>query len=133
MNRPGHMPLTKEEFIQHFVDYFHGKTLPIKDAQLEDVLEYLIRNTGILYLKEHKWVSFSHDSYMEYYTAVEYFKFKQKDEQDLIDNFTDLNWQNVAIFYAGKAKDMPLFTKEINKKLKTLKRWDEYISGIQGA
>lgn len=133
MNRPGHMPLTKEEFIQHFVDYFHGKTLPIKDAQLEDVLEYLIRNTGILYLKEHKWVSFSHDSYMEYYTAVEYFKFKQKDEQDLIDNFTDLNWQNVAIFYAGKAKDMPHFTEEINKKLKTLKRWDEYISGIQGA
>ncbi len=133
MNRPGHMPLTKDEFILHFVNYFQGKTLPIKDAQLEDVLEYLIRNTGILYLKEHKWVSFSHDSYMEYYTAVEYFKFKQKDEHELIDNFTDLNWQNVAIFYAGKAKDMSDFTKEINKKLKTLKRWDEYISGIQGA
>lgn len=132
MERKNHQPLSIDEFISYFAKYYEGKTLPIKDAQLKDVLMYLIHNTGILYIKEEKWIAFTHDSYMEYYAAVEIFKFRREKELDLINNFFDIQWQNVAVFYAGKTKDMPDFANKINEKLSKSNRWNEYISGIQG-
>ncbi len=132
MECENHKPLSIDDFISYFAEYFEGKTLPIKDAQLKDVLMYLIHNTGILYIKEDQWVAFTHDSYMEYYAAIEIFKFRRDKETDLVDNFFDIQWQNVAIFYAGKTKDMPEFAKKINTKLINSNRWNEYISGIQG-
>lgn len=134
METKNHKPLTIEEFKVHFEQYFEGKTLPIKEAQLEDVLLYLIHNTGILYIKDEQWVAFTHDSYMEYYAAIEIFKYERTEkENNLVENFFDIHWQNVAIFYAGKTKDMPVFAEKINKKLQASNRWYEYISGIQGS
>lgn len=132
MEEKNHKPLTIDEFISYFAKYYEGKTLPIKDAQLEDVLMYLIHNTGILYVKEDKWVSFTHDSYMEYYAAIEIFKFRREKENVLVNNFFDIQWQNVAVFYAGKTKDMPDFANSINDKLRQSNKWNEYISGVQG-
>ncbi len=132
MEEKNHKPLSVDDFISYFAKYYEGKTLPIKDAQLKDVLMYLIHNTGILYVKEEKWVAFTHDSYMEYYAAIEIFKFKREKEIDLINNFFDIQWQNVAIFYAGKTKDMPDFANKINEKLSCCNKWSEYISGVQG-
>ena len=132
MEEKNHKPLSIDDFISYFAKYYEGKTLPIKDAQLKDVLMYLIHNTGILYVKEEKWVAFTHDSYMEYYAAIEIFKFKREKEIDLINNFFDIQWQNVAIFYAGKTKDMPDFANKINEKLSCSNKWSEYISGVQG-
>lgn len=91
MEEKNHKPLTIDEFISYFAKYYEGKTLPIKDAQLEDVLMYLIHNTGILYVKEDKWVSFTHDSYMEYYAAIEIFKFRREKENVLVNNFLIFN------------------------------------------
>ena len=65
-------------------------------------------------------------------SAVEIFKFRREKELDLINNFFDIQWQNVAVFYAGKTKDMPDFANKINEKLSKSNRWNEYISGIQG-
>lgn len=127
-----HAPLTREEFINHFKDYYTHKTPPIKGA-IEDALEYMIHNTGILYLKDSKWVAFTHDSYMEYYAAVEIFKFNRDLEDKLRDNFYDPHWQNTAIFYAGKAKDMPAFLRKINEKLSSCQQLWQYISAVQGA
>lgn len=132
MESKNHKPLSIDDFISYFAKYFEGKTLPIKDAQLNDVLMYLIHNTGILYIKEEQWVAFTHDSYMEYYAAIEIFKFRRELETELVDNFTDIQWQNVAVFYAGKTKDMPDFAKKINAKLVSCNKWNEYLSGIQG-
>lgn len=132
MEEKNHKPLSIDDFISYFAKYYEGKTLPIKDAQLKDVLMYLIHNTGILYVKEERWVSFTHDSYMEYYAAIEIFKFKREKEIDLVNNFFDIQWQNVAIFYAGKTKDMPDFAQKINEKLSKSSKWNEYISGVQG-
>lgn len=132
MEEKNHKPLTIDEFISFFGKYYEGKTLPIKDAELKDVLMYLIHNTGILYIKEDRWVAFTHDSYMEYYAAIEIFKFRREKELDLINNFFDIQWQNVAVFYAGKTKDMPDFAKAINEKLTQSNKWNEFISGIQG-
>jgi len=63
-------------------------------------------------------VCFSHDSYMEYYAAVEIFNYYRSKEQLLIDNFFDPMWQNTAVFYAGITKDMDDFATKINDKLK---------------
>lgn len=133
MEKHNHEPLTIDEFKKHFCDYYAGKTLPIKDAQLTDVLDYLINNTGIIYIKEGKWVCFSHDSYMEYYAAVEIFYYHREKEISLIDCFFDPMWQNTAVFYAGITKDMEDFATKINDKLKEGRVLMDYISGVQGA
>ena len=133
MKRQDHRPLTYNEFIDYFVDFYSGKSKQIKGASLEEGLEYIVKNTGILYLKDGKYVCFSHDTYMEYYAALEFFKFHRKEEDELVNNFFDLTWQNVAGFYAGMTKDMDDFAKNVNKKLNKASKVSEYISGIQGA
>ena len=133
INRADHQPLTYDEFIQYFANVYQGKSKQIKGATLEEGLDYLVRNTGILYLKDNTYVCFAHDTYMEYYAAVEFFNFHREDEKKLVDNFFDLMWQNVAVFYAGITKDMDSFAESVNQKLKTAGRVIEFISGIQGA
>jgi hypothetical protein len=128
-----HTSLTKEEFFSYFNDYFNGKTLPIKKGTLEEVLDYLIDNTGVLIVKDNKWVQFSHDSYMEYYAAVEIFKHRRDKENLYIDNFFDFKWQNSAIFYAGKSKDMPIFLESIINKLRSANQLNQYMSGVLGS
>lgn len=63
LEKEQHIPLTKEEFFIFFENYFKEKTLPIKKGTLREVLDYLIDNTGVLIIKDNKWVQFSHDSY----------------------------------------------------------------------
>lgn len=129
-----HNPFTKDQFIKFFKDYYGGKTLPIKEATLEEVLDYIVKNTGILFIKDDRWIQFSHDSYMEYYAALEIFKHQRiQKEQELVDNFFDPHWQNAAVFYAGKSKDMPDFTMKITQKLATANQINQYLSGILGA
>jgi len=130
---PQHTPLTKDDFLQYFKEYFAEKTIPIKKGTLEDVLLYLVQNTGVLYLKDNIWVNFSHDSYMEYYAALEIFKHQREKEQLLVDNFFDSNWQNAAVFYVGKSKDMPVFTTKIKEKLSSARHVNEFLSGILGS
>ncbi len=133
LEKENHTPLTQNEFFTYFNNYFDGKTLPIKKGSLEEVLIYLIDNTGVLILKDNKWVQFSHDSYMEYYAAVEIFKHRRDKESALVDNFFDFKWQNSAIFYAGKSKDMPKLLEQIIDKLKSASQLVHYMSGVLGA
>jgi len=132
LKTPQHTPMDKEGFFKYFEQYFEGKTLPIRKGTLEEVLAYLIDNTGVLILKDNKWVQFSHDSYMEYYGALEIFKHQREEEQSLIDNFFENNWQNAAIFYAGKSKDMPKFLEKVIELLKSAKHIKQYFSGVLG-
>ena len=132
LERSQHLPLSKEEFYNYFLQYFKGKTLPIKKGTLEEVLEYLIDNTGVLVLKDNKWVQFSHDSYMEYYGALEIFKHQREKETLLVTNFFENNWQNAAIFYAGKSKDLPKFLEQIINKLKDAKILADFFMGVLG-
>lgn len=133
MTREDHQPLTYDEFIKFFVDKFADKSKQIKGVSFEEGLDYIVKNTGILYIKDNTYVCFAHDTYMEYYAAVEIFNFHRADEQLLVDNFFDMMWQNVAVFYAGITKDMDDFAKKINNKLKEAGLVVEYIAGIQGA
>ena len=133
MQREEHQPMTYDEFISYFVNYFKEKSKQIKGGTLDEGLDYLVRNTGIIYIKDGQYICFAHDTYMEYYAALEIFNFHRDEEKKLVDNFFDLKWQNVAVFYAGFTKDMDNFAKNINEKLQTANRIMEYISGIQGA
>lgn len=127
-----HQPLTEEEFYDNFEAYFRGKTLPIDESILRDVLSYLIHQTGILYINDKHWVCFSHDSYMEYYAALEIFKFERNKERKIVENFFDIHWQNVAVFYGGITKDMPDFAEKVNNKIQLASRMHEFIASIQG-
>lgn len=133
LNRKEHNPMDIEEFFIYFEKYYESKTIPIKQGTLKDVLQYLIDNTGIIFLKNNKYVSFSHDSFMEFYAAIEIFKHQRKEEDKFVANFFDLNWQNSAIFYAGKSKDMADFLTAINSKLKTAKNVNDFFIGVAGA
>jgi hypothetical protein len=77
-------------------------------------------------------VNFSHKSFLEYYASLEIFKHNRKLEPELIENFLDLNWQNVAIFYAGQSKDMPDFLKSIMERVKKASIVDEHSNAILG-
>lgn len=81
LKRPTHQSMDKDEFVRFFVDYFDNKSLPIKKGNLSDALDYIVKHTGILFLKDGKYVQFTHASYMEYYAAVEIFKFDRELEK----------------------------------------------------
>jgi hypothetical protein len=132
LEKKDHTPLTKREFFTYFLEYYKGKTLPIKQGSLEEVLEYLIEHTGILVLKDDRWVKFSHDSYMEYYAALEIFKHQREKEADLVENFLEHNWQNAAIFYAGKSKDLPLFLTKVIERVRQVNKLHDCFSGVLG-
>ena len=132
LEKEGNKPLTKDEFFTHFLTYYQGKTLPIKKGTLEEVLDYLIEHTGILVIKDKKWVKFSHDSYMEYYAAVEIFKHQREKENLLVKNFLNHHWQNSAIFYAGKSKDLPIFLENILKEIKGTDALQDCFMGVLG-
>lgn len=127
-----HAPLSKEHFFEYFNEYYSQKTLPIKQGSLEEVLNYLIDHTGILVIKDGKWVTFSHDSYMEYYAALEIFKHQRDKESRLVDNFLEHNWQNAAIFYAGKSKDLPGFLSKVIDKLNCSVNLQDCFMGVLG-
>lgn len=133
MSTPRHIPMTKEQFVDYFLTYYKGKSLPIKKGTLEDVLLYLLKNTGVLYLKDGSRVQFTHNSYMEYYAALEIFKHKRVAEKELVQNFLDPHWQNVAIFYGGMSKDMPEFLEKVNEKISKGTSVRDYMSAILGA
>jgi len=133
LETPRHFPMNKEEFVDFFRGYFEGKSLPIKKGTLEEVLDYLIHNTGILFLKDGTKVQFTHDSYMEYYAALEIFKHRRDLEDCLVENFYDPNWQNVAVFYAGESKDMPDFLKKIRDKMAATVNITDSMAGIFGS
>ena len=132
LNTANHQPMEKRDFEKFFINYFANKSIPIKKGTLNDALDYIVKNTGILFIKDGKYVQFTHASYMEYYASVEIFKFHREHEALYVDKFYDSNWQNSAIFYAGKSKDMPNFLQDILKKVQTSCNIYEYMSGILG-
>lgn len=132
LERKEHTPMDKNEFFDYFVAYYKDKTIPIRKGNIEDVLEYLINNTGILLVKDGKYIQFSHDSFMEYYGAIELFKHQRNKENLLVENFFDINWQNASFFYAGKSRDMSDFLIRIITKVQTSSKVNEFFMGVMG-
>ena len=125
-------PFKKSVFINYFKDYFKSKSSSVEGEVIEEFLLYFLERSGILKIQEEEYVNFSHKSFLEYYASLEIFKHKRSLEKDLINNFLDLNWQNVAIFYAGQSKDMPEFLQGIIEKVRAASKLDEHNNAILG-
>jgi energy-coupling factor transporter ATP-binding protein EcfA2 len=106
-------PYKKKEFLDFLKDYFKDKSSDIAPEVIDEFLVFFIESSGILRMEEEQDVNFSHRSFLEYYASLEIFKHKRELESDLVENFLDLSWQNVALFYGGQSKDMPKFLHEI--------------------
>ncbi len=116
-----------------FREYYENKTTPIKDKNIKDILDFIINHTGILIINENNRVQFTHDSYMEYYAALEIFKHQRDKDGILVDHFFDPNWQNTAIFFAGLSKDMPTFLQEILEKISKATLLPEFHASVYGS
>lgn len=124
--------LTKDEFYQFVEDEFSSVSGTLNLEHLPEALDYIINNTGFLVLHEDRYVKFRHDSYMEFFAAKEIFHNRRNQEDLLIDNFLDVNWQFSAIFYAGFSRRMPKFLEKVSDVVKKADKFKDYISGING-
>lgn len=103
----------KEDFISFISFFFQNRSITISDELLPELINSMTQGTGILYINENNLIDFKHDYFMEYYASLEIFKQQRGLEDKLIENFTEFNWQNTAIFYSGRTKDMPEFLEKI--------------------
>ncbi|WP_416440040.1 NACHT domain-containing protein [Leeuwenhoekiella sp. A16] len=127
-----HEPLSKDEFIRYFVEYFKSKSSNVDSEVLEEFLNYFIKNSGILIIEKDHYVKFSHKSFLQYYASLEIFKHRRSLEDDLVKNFLDLDWQNVSIFYGGQSKDMPDFLEKIIVRIDKSNTIDQFSNSIMG-
>lgn len=124
--------MTKKQFIEFFEIYFKNKSSKVDSSVLEEFLNYFLQSSGILELKKGLYINFSHRSFLEYYASIEIFKHQRRLESSLSRNFLDLKWQNVAIFYAGRSRDMPDFLQDILKIVQKADAFEEEANSIMG-
>jgi hypothetical protein len=114
-------PKTIEEFELFVEEFLKSKSSTYDVKTLPDVLKYFTKEIDILFIENNKYVKFKHSSFMEYFAAAEIFRYQRNLEDTLTQSFTDLNWQNTAIFYGGHSKDMKDFLQKITNKTTTYK------------
>ena len=124
--------LTKDEFIKFFEDKLSSISGTIDISLLPKALDFIIEHTGLLVLQRGKYVKFRHDSYMEYFAAKEIFKNHREMEDDLVENFFDVNWQFAAVFYGGQSRRMAGFLGKIILKIKKSVTMQEYWASANG-
>jgi DNA polymerase III delta prime subunit len=110
-------PKNLSDFVLFIEEFFSKRRITIVKKQIPELVQSLIQGTGVLYIDDNNMVNFKHNFFMEYYASREIFNHQRRLEAELINRFTDFNWQNTAIFYAGRTKDMPEFLTDIINKI----------------
>lgn len=98
---------------------------------VNDLIIDLTKNIGLLIENERGEIEFKHLSFQEYFTAYQFYNHNINGKDHFIDNFNDIWWQNVAIFYAGMTKDSPALMAEILSKSEP-KSFHEYLLNMSG-
>jgi energy-coupling factor transporter ATP-binding protein EcfA2 len=98
---------------------------------VNELLIDLIQNIGLLIENDRGEIEFKHLSFQEYFTAYQFYNHNINGKNNFIENFNDIWWQNVAIFYAGMTKDSPELIKEILEKSEP-KNFNEYVINLSG-
>lgn len=98
---------------------------------VEELLEDLIQNINLLIENDRGDIEFKHLSFQEYFTAYQYYNHYINGKSNFINNFNDIWWQNVAIFYAGMTKDSPQLIDEIIEKAKPTE-FQEFMINVAG-
>lgn len=131
---PNRVRLSSKEFLDYVVEFFKKKSININEDLLPELLISLTEGIGVLYIDDKGLVSFKHDHFMEYYASREIFNQhnRHKLEGALIENFTVFNWQNTAIFYAGRTKDMPEFLEDIIARVYKYNTLEDCLIAISG-
>ncbi|MBK8042890.1 MAG: hypothetical protein IPK21_09610 [Haliscomenobacter sp.] len=115
-------PKAVNEFEVFVTDFLKSKSSSYDEKAIPDILKYFIKDIDLLFVEDNQYVKFKHDSFMEYFAALEIFNQKRELQSELVNRFTELNWQNTSIFYAGRSKDMPEFLKQITSKIASYDR-----------
>lgn len=94
--------------------------------QNDDELNTIINQSGLLYLDDENMVGFKQQAFSEYLSSIEIYDHKRKTHYDkLLEKFNIVSWQNTAIFYAGRSKDIPDMIDDLLDKMPNdnLKDW----------
>jgi len=134
IKNPNRKRKTEGEFIEFVRSFFSEKSITIEEELIPELLISITEGTGILVIEKNGFVTFKHDHFMEYYASREmYIKHDRGAiEQELIDNFTKYNWQNTAIFYTGRTKDMPEFLANLIKGIESHTQLDNCLLSVSG-
>lgn len=134
INTPNRQKKNKEEFIEYVKEFFRKKSITINEEIVPELLNSLTEGTGILFLDEKGFITFKHEHFMEYYASREIFiKHNRLEYEDqLIERFTEYNWQNTAIFYAGRTKDMPEFLIKLIERSERYTDLNDCLLAISG-
>jgi len=95
------------------------------------LLDDLVQDIGLLVENDRGSIEFKHLSFQEYFTAYQFYNHSINGKNLFIENFNDLWWQNVAIFYGGMTKDSPQLIKEILEKAIPT-NFQEYLVNLSG-
>lgn len=98
---------------------------------VNDLLDDLTQNVGLLIETERGEIEFKHLSFQEYFTAYQFYNHNINGKDIFIKNFNDFWWQNVAIFFAGMTKDSPALIQDILQN-STPTNLNEYLINVSG-
>ncbi len=113
--------LDEKKFTISFVEFadFINNFLSARGYQIQsnDELQDIIEKSGILYRDENDVIGFKHQAFIEFLASIEIYDHQREEHYPkLIANFNDVNWQNTAIFYAGKSKELPQMIVDVISK-----------------
>jgi Cdc6-like AAA superfamily ATPase len=125
---------TEQEFIDYVVDYFKEQSITIADGVIPELLKSLTDGTGVLMIDEQGFAAFQHDHFMEYYASREIFEGEDRIEMEneIIEKFTEFNWQNTAVFYTGRTKNMKKFLDKLVERVMKYQHFHEHLLAVSG-
>ncbi len=131
---PNKNRLKTDAFIAYVVDYFKGQSITIEDHVIPELTKSMTDGTGVLHIDEQGFVTYQHDHFLEYYASREIFDDEDRGslEQEIIEKFCEYNWQNTAIFYTGRTKNMKNFLDNLVARVKRYKSLHEHLLAVSG-
>lgn len=86
--------------------------------QNDEELHTIINQSGLLFIDDEKLVGFKQQAFAEYFSSIEIYDHKRKSHYDkLLENFNVVSWQNTAIFFGGRSKDLPDMIDDLIDKM----------------
>lgn len=124
----------KKDFIAYLIKYFDGQSITIEEGIIPELIKGMTDGTGVLNIDEQGFVNYQHDHFLEYYASREIFNSEDRSEleDEVVQKFTEHNWQNTAIFYTGRTKNMSKFLDKIVQRVDKYKKLQDQLLSISG-
>lgn len=131
---PNRIRKLTDEFIIYVIEYFKRQSITIEDGLIPELIKCMTDGTGVLLIDEQGYVTFQHDHFMEYYASREIFfeETRTELEGEIIERFTEFNWQNTAIFYTGRTKNMQNFLTKLIERVGRYRQLHDHLVAISG-